>query len=103
MEITARENQRRIMLEAISTFGQFGQLGVLQEECAELIAAVSRYRRGRPNAEHNLVEELADVSIMVKEIILAINCDEAVEKKCEIKLKQLKKRIEKYQETAKED
>lgn len=43
------------------------QYGVLQEECAELIAATSHFLRKRDGAMEEFIEELADVYIMVEQ------------------------------------
>ena len=47
-------------------YGKEPQMGVAQEECAELIQAISKVRRKGETVEtlDNLVEEIADVSIM---------------------------------------
>ena len=47
-------------------YGMEPQMGVTQEECAELIQAISKVRRKGETVEtlDNLVEEIADVSIM---------------------------------------
>lgn len=47
-------------------YGLNSQLDILQEECAELVQAVSKYRRGGSNLL--VLEELADVEIMVAQI-----------------------------------
>ncbi len=52
-------------------YGVNSQLDILQEECAELIQAVSKYRRvNNPNAFDmtHLAEEVADVEIMIAQI-----------------------------------
>jgi len=47
-------------------YGLDEQLNILQEECAELIQAVSKYRRtGKPS---NLYEEITDVKILLQQI-----------------------------------
>lgn len=61
-------------------FGYEAQSNQLVEECAEVIQAVSKYRRastglGHPTAEdekavalENLIEEIADVEIMLEQV-----------------------------------
>ena len=52
-------------------YGVNSQLDILQEECAELIQAVSKYRRTNdPNIfdRMHLEEEVADVEIMIAQI-----------------------------------
>ena len=48
------------------TYGLNSQLDILQEECAELVQAVSKYRRGGSFAL--ILEEIADVEIMLEQI-----------------------------------
>ena len=50
-------------------YGESAQLSILQEECAELIQAVSKIRRCVPNAYDNYIDEIADVSIMIEQMI----------------------------------
>lgn len=54
---------------AIRKWGKDAQLNVLQEECGELIVAISHLKRMRPNAMKEFIEELADVNIMVGQFI----------------------------------
>lgn len=54
--------------DAIRKWGWPAQLAQLQEECAELIAAVSHIRRRREGALQELIEELVDVHIMIRQI-----------------------------------
>ena len=56
-------------------YGYEAQSNQLVEECAELIQAVSKYRRAAAKGEDeklialcNLVEEIADVEIMLEQI-----------------------------------
>ena len=48
------------------TYGLNSQLDILQEECAELVQAVSKYRRGGSFAL--VLEEMGDVEIMLTQI-----------------------------------
>lgn len=66
--------------ETAKYYGYEAQSNQLVEECAELIQAVSKYRRavaglGQPVAEEkkavaleNLIEEIADVEIMLEQV-----------------------------------
>lgn len=89
-----RDEERQILKDAVETFGIQNQLAMLQEECAELIVAISHYKRGRPGSTTNLSEEIADVHIMMNQIILATNL--CVEFFKEQKLQRLKERIMKF-------
>lgn len=60
-------------------YGRNNQLDILQEECAELIQAVSKIRRGTPGAEEHFIDEMADVSIMLEEFLSDFDDDEKTE------------------------
>lgn len=52
------------------------QLAQLQEECAELIVAVSHLRRAKKGDSYNrLLEEVADVEIMIRQCRLILDSD----------------------------
>ena len=51
-------------------YGLDSQLDMLQEECVELIQAVSKYKR---NGSCEIVEEMADVFIMLNQVIYLLN------------------------------
>lgn len=55
--------------DAIDKWGIDSQLNQVIEECAELIKAIQKWRR-QPNitTEHNIIEEVVDVSIMLMQI-----------------------------------
>ena len=57
-------------------YGETKQLNQLQEELAELIVAINKYRRNAKNIL-NLVEEIGDVEIMIQQIkyLLKLNPD----------------------------
>ena len=67
----------KILRQVIAKFGIDYQLAIVQEECAELIQAISKLKRAR-NSDHpgrtakaamnNLMEEAADVQIMLDQI-----------------------------------
>jgi NTP pyrophosphatase (non-canonical NTP hydrolase) len=52
---------------ALDKWGMNAQLDQMAEECAEFIIALNHFRRGRIN-EQQLLEEIADVSVMVQEM-----------------------------------
>ncbi len=70
------EDMRQIYVEALNKFGVEPQLRMLQEECAELIVAVSHYCRSRETGLSELKEELADAYIMVGQIIEFVGQEE---------------------------
>ena len=89
-EEAARDTIPPIYQKAIDTYGLESQLGLLQEECAELIQSVSKYRRGR---NHNISEEIADVTIMTEQIVHSMDLKPEVERIKAEKLERLKVRM----------
>ena len=89
------EKEQRIELykEAIAKWGEDAQVNMLNEECGELITAVAQFRRGR-TSHHDVMTELADVSIMVEQLATMMNFED-YEKEKDRKLQRLKERVEK--------
>jgi NTP pyrophosphatase (non-canonical NTP hydrolase) len=65
VSVSYSEQMARICGEAVGRYGARAQLDQLQEECTELATAVSHERRGRAGSDHELAEEIADVTIML--------------------------------------
>jgi len=65
-----------ILVAAIHYFGAREQENLAQEECAELIQAISKKHRGH---KHNISEEIADVEIMLAQLKLINKCSADVE------------------------
>ena len=57
------DKQHAVWRESIEKYGKEMQSIVCMEECSELIQAVSKCLRGKPDATDNLAEEMADVTI----------------------------------------
>ena len=57
-------------------YGLTVQKNQLAEECAELIHAISKTNRNPASAiaQANLIEELADVSIMLEQVVYLMSC-----------------------------
>jgi NTP pyrophosphatase (non-canonical NTP hydrolase) len=64
----------KIYQRALDLWGSDSQLGMVQEECAELISEINRFRRGRASKE-TLAEECADVIIMARQLRLMLGPD----------------------------
>ena len=74
---------------ALEKWGMTAQLDQMAEECAEYIVALNHYKRGRIN-ESQLMDEIADVSIMVREMKIYF---EHIELKEERKIRRLNRKI----------
>lgn len=81
----------RLYNRVLITFGIENQTFMLVEECAELLNAVAKMKRGRANKE-DVITELADVSIMVEQLAFFYGWDEFKEER-ERKLTRLEDRI----------
>ena len=57
------DKQHAVWRESIRKYGKETQSIVCMEECSELIQAISKCLRGKPDATDNLAEEMADVTI----------------------------------------
>lgn len=62
-------------------------LSILQEECAELIQAISKYNRGLDENGYGVLEEFADVLVTTYAVELSeLFTSEQVDRACDIKL-----------------
>lgn len=82
-----------ILKAALAHYGEDEQLTVAMEELAELIVAISHFKRGRVQSRMNLVEELADVEIVCRTMRLVLGDDARVERMVNTKLYRLAARI----------
>ena len=62
---------------AIETFGKEAQIIMAMEEMSELIQALSKNIRGEDNVD-NIAEEIADVSIMLEQMMIIFACSDKV-------------------------
>lgn len=67
-------------------YGKEPQLVMLMEECGELIQACSKQLRRKDKSINNLIEELADVRIMIEQIEHLYGIKSFVEDEMEYKL-----------------
>jgi NTP pyrophosphatase (non-canonical NTP hydrolase) len=82
----------KLLIEAVHTFGIQRQLLMVCEECTELSHAVLKYLRKRDNREKEkkaLIDEIADVAIMLRQLELIFSATE-INIVIEIKMKYLK-------------
>ena len=91
------EKEQRIELykKALEKWGENAQINMLYEECGELIAAVAQFSRGR-TSHHDVMTELADVSIMVEQLATLMSYEDFEAEK-DRKLNRLKDRLEKHE------
>ncbi len=79
----------QIYHSAVTKWGRDAQYEQVVEECAELIAAIKHFRRGKVS-EQVVVEELADVLLMVGQMVYMLG-EDAVRGATEVKVRKLEK------------
>ena len=84
---------REILENALMTYGAKAQILMVMEEMAELQKELCKNIRGKANVA-NIAEEIADVKIMLEQMILLYHCEHAVQANREYKLMRLENRIE---------
>lgn len=77
---------------ALEKWGVGAQIGMLTEECGELLSAINKFNRSRCSSD-DVLTELADVSIMVEQLSLIYGSYEKFQIEKDKKLIRLLKRI----------
>ena len=93
---------KEILEKAIKTYGTHNQMLKCIEECGELSRAVSRILTELSSgdgftteeSEENLYEEIADVTIMLKQMVMMFQCEGKVQVQLMKKINRLKERLE---------
>lgn len=87
------EEQQNIMLNALKKFGVDAQDDIAIEEMSELTKAIIKNRRYRDfNTMENLYEELADVYIVLEQVLMSLDKDR-VQNYVNSKLERLSERL----------
>jgi NTP pyrophosphatase (non-canonical NTP hydrolase) len=96
---------KEILEKAIKKYGTHNQMLKCIEECGELSRAISRILTELSSGDGftteeslaNLQEELADVSIMVEQMLMMFKCEKDVNQYIAFKIDRLKERLENYE------
>jgi NTP pyrophosphatase (non-canonical NTP hydrolase) len=83
--------------DCMAFWGLERQLRMTQEECGELIIAISHFIRGREDGLEDLVEELADTQLMINQIIHHVG-EGKVKSIIDIKSDYVKRKLEEAKE-----
>jgi len=93
--------EKRIMLKAVHKWGEYLQVVVTAEELAELqkeLLKILREWDGAPLRKSilrlSLIEEMADVEIMIDQIKVMIECEPEVANMRELKLTRVKEMLD---------
>ena len=90
------DQSKFLYLKAIDKWGKVSQIHMCSEEMSELNKELMKVLREGLSVERRrfLVDELADVTIMLEQMILCFNAEEEVSKVKQLKLERLYKLIE---------
>jgi len=98
MTVKFTENEVKTMQTALDQWGLNAQVGQAIEECAELIVALQKYvnRTPKPGMLENILDEIADVEMMLAQMRLVLGIDdEALRKRIEYKFERLNRYLSK--------
>lgn len=82
--------------KALTVWGFAAQVGMLMEECGELIVTSNHFLRYGANKIPNMVEEIADVEIMIEQIKIGLGLHAHVEAEKEKKIIRLNERLNNF-------
>ena len=86
------EERKEIYEKALKTWGTQAQIMMALEEMSELTKELCKHFRGRPNGAE-IIDEVADVTIMMEQLRLIFRINEAVCEQMDVKMLRLKKRL----------
>lgn len=86
-------SDREIYEKALATWGAEAQTMMVFEEMAELQKELCKHARGKQNTAA-IAEEIADVQIMLEQMVVLHDCAEMVERFKQDKVLRLAERIE---------
>lgn len=91
----------RVLKDAIATYGTAAQVDMAIEEMSELTKALCKERRTQlqlgkhAEAHANVIEEIADVAIMLKQLLIMFDKDDEIQKEVDYKIDRLEQRLQK--------
>ena len=88
----------KTLLNAITLYGRTAQTDIAIEEMSELTKAILKLRRADGEkyfkARNDLIDEIADVLVCTKQLLIIYDCYSEVSERMEFKVQRLKKRME---------
>ena len=94
MKVQFTDKEIQLMQQALDQWGLTAQIGQAVEECAELIVALQKHvnRTPRTVSIDNIMDEIADVEMMLAQMRLALGFDDdALRKRIEYKFEKLRR------------
>lgn len=87
-------NDAEVLQRALDTYGSLPQIVMVFEEMSELQKELCKYLRGKYSPA-NIVEEIADVEIMIEQMKMLFCCADDVRNERRRKVERLKERLDK--------
>ena len=95
--MTDKDIRYETFRKAIDTWGYTAQFHMAIEECSELIQAICKLDRAvetnKDFASSKIIEEIADVEIMLDQLKIMLACSERCDEVYKHKLERLRKRL----------
>ena len=93
-----KELDKAVLRKAIDTYGDYAQIDVAIEEMAELQKALLKMRRAKvetiPCAFDAIVDEIADVYVMMRQLVMIYDCKNQVKNRIKYKVDRLRRRMD---------
>ena len=95
-----------VLKDAIETYGTSSQVDMAIEEMSELIKALCKERRvhlqpgKHAEAQANVIEEIADVAIMLEQLLIIFDKDNLVQEEVDYKIDRLEQRLPRFHKEA---
>lgn len=89
--------EKEILTAAVTEFGAQAQTLMVFEEMAELQKELCKHARRKDNLSA-IAEEIADVQIMLEQMMILYQCEDAVAEARNYKIQRLAGRIERFKE-----
>ncbi len=83
---------KEVLQKALSEWQISAQLGMAQEECAELIVAINKFFRADPKGREMIIEEVADCFIVLEQLVLIFG-ERYVQSAIDEKVTRLRKKL----------
>ena len=96
-----------VLKEAILTYGISSQVDMAIEEMSELTKALCKERRAQlqpgkhAEAQANVIEEIADVAIMLEQLLIIFDKDNEIQKEVDYKIDRLEQRLDVFHKEVK--
>lgn len=99
--LTCNETRDAVFGRCICNYGTAPQMDMAIEEMSELIKALLKWRRSKglelTAARDSIVDELADVRIMCRQMEILFQCEDEVERRIDFKVQRQSGRLDEWE------